>query len=203
MRNIRHSQSVRPRRTTKESIQYPCQMTLPLLRNNRTTRMIPRTIILRLFLQKTSTREASGKRQLAPGSFNYCYWTNSIDSARVISMPALRCDSPDRNNHRSRHWGGASSESAREEQVGLGFGQCTCCHLANAGVSQHICPCSVSNLAVASHHLLTCFFTHTYSVFQFVMAVDAVYARNTLQFLCLTYVFGSYQVAAWLTFRVF
>ena len=50
-----------------------------------------------------------------------------------------------------------------------------------------------------SHHLLTYFFT---SVFQFVMAVDAVYARNTLQFLCLTYVFGSYQVVVWLTFRV-
>jgi len=114
-------------------------------------------------------------------------------------MPALRCDSPDRNNHRPRHWGGAFSESAREEQVGFRFGQYTCCHFANAGVSKHICPCSVSSLAVVSHHLLTYFFT---SVFQFVMAVDAVYARNTLQFLCLTYVFGSYQVVVWLTFRV-
>jgi hypothetical protein len=31
----------------------------------------------------------------------------------------------------------------------------------------------------------------SYSVFQFVMAVDAVYARNTLQFIALTYVIRS------------
>ena len=108
-----------------------------------------------------------------------------LDSARVHCLPFLCCDSPNRDRRRPCHRGRAVFEGTTNHASQWWIPEYCwrSCLFKNASVSEHLCTCPVSGINSVPSFIL---FINLNSVFQFVMAVGAVYARNTLQFLFLT-----------------
>lgn len=102
---------------------------------------------------------------------------STIDTTWITCLSTVRSHRGNRNNNRPGYRGRAlDSNTSREQKHQWNIIS------KNASVLEHFRPCPV-RISFLSRMK---FDSNMSSIFQLAMAIDAVYARNTLQFLCLT-----------------
>lgn len=113
--------------------------------------------------------------------FLCCWFNGDPDSTRIFGLSSLCSHRSYWDNDRSSDRGRIIYQTTRKA-VGWWFECCwRYCSSTDAGVLEHLCTSPVSSFCQDACSVLIFL-----SVFQFAMAVDAVYARNTLQFILLT-----------------